>query len=68
MPFVRAKSGTMRIKPPGGDEFILAGEWTQVPTALCDEIRPHVNIEVQSEPEPDPEPAPRKRATRPADE
>ena len=69
MAFVRARAGSLRIKPAGGDEFVLAGEWREVSVELAEEIRPHVNVEVGELEAPKPvEPEPTKpRKAKPSD-
>lgn len=43
--FARAKKGTLRVVSQGR-EYLLDGEFQQLPDALAIEISPHVNVEV----------------------
>ena len=49
MAFARAKKGTLRVVSEG-KEYLLGGEFQEIPDALGAEIAPHVNVEVSAGP------------------
>jgi hypothetical protein len=63
MAFARAKNGTQRLYSEGV-EYMLDGNFQQIPDALAAEIAPHANIEVSAEQPKVPEPVEEKRSTR----
>lgn len=71
---IRTRAGSLRIKPPGGEEFLLDSEWRDVDDHLGESIRSHVNVEVGTpeperakEPEP-PEPVKATKKPKPSEE
>lgn len=64
MQFCRTRSGTLRLVWHG-EEILLDAEGRDLPDALAEDIRPHVNVVVVEEAAPEPPPAPLAPPTAP---